>query len=247
MRLINKNCVEAVQNLALTSFTKKELYYYKMIDKYFRQCPPDYIIKMLNIINGESEISLRILDWFVTRYAYKRKIDFDINAYTNNEEVFDVHISYKAQLKSYKKKYFDPFRRRKKFIYYYDRADKEKTLYTTIGQLNFFRWALSNKIIEYVEKNYQNIILEMNISNKEEKKRKSQKLDGESMGASNASNNSNNHSDDIDDSDSDSDSDSESESENTLKPIPRNKKNAIKISVSKSTKQNEIKLLLCFD
>ena len=27
--------------------------------------------KMLNIINGESSISLRIVDWFVTNYAKK--------------------------------------------------------------------------------------------------------------------------------------------------------------------------------
>ena len=28
--------------------------------------------KMLNIINGESSISLRIVDWFVTNYAKKK-------------------------------------------------------------------------------------------------------------------------------------------------------------------------------
>ncbi|AYV78887.1 MAG: hypothetical protein Edafosvirus44_2 [Edafosvirus sp.] len=228
MRLINKNHVEVIQKLALESFTKKELYHYKMIDKYFRQCPNNYVIKMLDIINGESEISLRILDWFVTRYACKRKIDFNIIA--NNEEVFDVHISYKAQLKAYKKRYFDPFRRRKKFIYYYDRTDKEKTLYTTIGQLNFFRWALSNNIIDYVEKNYQNIILAMNVSNKEEKKRKNLKLEGDSIDNSTIN--------------SDDSSYSDSESDSEKKKI---KKNTIKISASKSTKEDEIKILLCFD
>lgn len=53
-------------------FTKKETCYYKMIDKFFKDCTDDQITKMLEIINKESEISLRILDWFVTRYAKKK-------------------------------------------------------------------------------------------------------------------------------------------------------------------------------
>ena len=69
---------------------------------------------MIDIINGKSEISLRILDWFVTRYSNKYKITIDMG---DEEDIFNVHISYKAQLKSYKKKYFDPFRRKKKFFF----------------------------------------------------------------------------------------------------------------------------------
>jgi hypothetical protein len=52
-------------------------------------------------------------------------------------------------------------------------ASKEVVLlYTTLGQLNFFRWAISNKIIHYVFKNLDNIILAMNTSNKDDKKKK---------------------------------------------------------------------------
>ena len=31
----------------------------------------EYLKKMISIINGESKISLRIVDWFVTNYAKK--------------------------------------------------------------------------------------------------------------------------------------------------------------------------------
>jgi hypothetical protein len=57
----------------LTFFSSKELCYYKTIHKFFKNCSDKEIIRMLDIINGESTISLRVLDWFVTRYS-KRKI-----------------------------------------------------------------------------------------------------------------------------------------------------------------------------
>lgn len=152
-------------------FTNKELMHYKMIEKFFKNCSDDDVKKMVDIINSTSGISLRVLDWFVTRYS-KKRIDFDCS---NTGEVFDVHISYKAQLKSYKKRYFDPFRRRKKFHFYYDQEDKSKKLYTTLGQLNFFKWAISNNIINFVEKNINQVTKAMNQSNKEDKKKKEKK------------------------------------------------------------------------
>ena len=84
---------------------------------------------------------------------------------------FNVHISYKAQLKSYKKRYFDPFRRRKKFKYYFDKEEKI-SLCTTIGQMNFFKWAFSNDVISYVNDNYMNISKAMVNTNKLDKTRK---------------------------------------------------------------------------
>jgi len=151
-------------------FNIKELCYYKKINDYYKVCLSDNIEKMINIIEGKSQISLRILDWFVTKYS-KKKIDCGIN---NNDDSFDVRISYKSQLKSYKKRYFDPFRRRKKFMYHFTINDK--SIITTLGQLNFFKWAFSNNILIYVEKNLKQISKEMNLSNKEEKKKKKDKI-----------------------------------------------------------------------
>ena len=181
----NNGIKDAVE--PLTFFSSKELCYYKTIHKFFKNCGDKEIIRMLDIINGESPISLRVLDWFVTRYS-KRKIDFTENE-QNTIDSFDVHISYKSELKSYKKRYFDPFRRRKKFYYplYLENSTYTKNtsetqnsngsqeiilLYTTLGQLNFFVWAISNKIIDYVEKNLDQISKAMNTNNKDEKKKK---------------------------------------------------------------------------
>ena len=151
-----------------TVFIKREIYFYNMIDKFYKTCTAHTITKMLEIICGTSQISLRILDWFVTRYSNKKKILIELD-----NEIVDVHISYKAQLKSYKKKYFDPFKRHNKFMYRFH--VNGSSIYTTIGQLNFFRWALENNIIDYVENNFNIISKEMNMSNKDDKKRKKEK------------------------------------------------------------------------
>ncbi len=142
-----------------------------MIDKYYKTCKKDEIIEMISIIESTSEISLRILDWFVTRYSKRR---FEINI-GNGTEIFDVHISYKSQLKSYKKRYFDPFRRRKKFRYQLIADDTTSQIVTTLGQLNFFRWAINNNIIHFVKLNLPQIIKAMNVSNKKDKVKKEEK------------------------------------------------------------------------
>lgn len=151
-------------------FTKKEAMYYVTIHKFFKTCKMKDIEKMIDIINGESDISLRVLDWVVTRYA-KKIMDFK----NNDDEFFDMHISYKSQLRAYKKIYFDPFRRYCKFYYRYDPNNKKKKILTTIGQLNFFKWAFSNGIMQYVEINLDTITKAMNVSNKEDKHKKNKK------------------------------------------------------------------------
>jgi hypothetical protein len=36
---------------------------------------------------------------------------------------------------------------------------------TTIGQLNFFKWAIENKILDYIDENYETIENDMNSRN----------------------------------------------------------------------------------
>lgn len=154
----------------------KELLLFNRIDNYFKkECIRSNIDRMVEIINSKSQISLRILDWFITCYSKK-----NINIVLNDDDKkkckdYNIRISYKAELKSYKKSYFDPFRRRKKFNYFYDNDDKSKFVLTTIGQLNFFKWAIVNNIIDYVEKNIDYITKAMNVSNKLNKDKKKQK------------------------------------------------------------------------
>lgn len=171
-----------ILDVSYVELTKKETFYYKIIDKYYKSINLDKINYMINIINCKSKISLRLLDWFVTKYSNRNKTriekvydtdDSDIDIDDKIDKYFNVHISYKAQLKSYKKRHFDPFRRKKKFKYYFDK-NKTVSLCTTIGQLNFFKWAFTNGVIDFIDKNYTEIHKAMVIAKKAEKAKKTE-------------------------------------------------------------------------
>jgi hypothetical protein len=126
--------------------------------------------KILKILNGESSISLRIIDWFVTNYAKQKYVVYTLK----NEKRFKVYNDYKLKLKAYSKKRFDPFCRWEKIVIPYR---NETFIQTTIGQLNFFKWVLDNEIIECIERDYIDIERDMNQRNstakpKTEKNRK---------------------------------------------------------------------------
>ena len=134
----------------------KLLEYYKLNDK--------NMDKMLSIINGESRISLRIVDWFVTNYAKKHYTVYEIK----DSQRFKVYVDYKLNLKAYSKRRFDSFCRWQRITVPYG---PEKYIQTTIGQLNFFKWALENKVINFIENNYADIEVDMNTRNSTSKRK----------------------------------------------------------------------------
>ena len=121
--------------------------------------------KMLRIITGDSKISLRIVDWFATNYA-KKYYTLIEDAEANKR--FKVYVDYKLKLKAYSKKRFDPFCRWDRISIPYK---KDTCIETTIGQLNFFKWALENKVIDYIEENYEIIEKDMNNRNSTSKRK----------------------------------------------------------------------------
>ena len=93
----------------------------------------DNLNKMLCIINGESKISLRIVDWFSTNYAKKWFTVYDLEGCPR----FRVYNDYKLKLKAYSKRRFDPFCRWERIKVPF--GDQQYSIETTIGQLNFFK------------------------------------------------------------------------------------------------------------
>lgn len=120
---------------------------------------PEHMEKLTHIINGESKISLRILDWFVTNFAKKYYTIYELPIKPNSTELcrFKVYNDYKLKLKAYSKKNFDPFCRWERLTL--------PGVETTIGQLNFFKWAIGNRIIDYIEEHYTAIENDMNRRN----------------------------------------------------------------------------------
>lgn len=132
--------------------------------KYYNGEQNDNLDRMLKIINGDIHISLRIVDWFTTNYAKKYYTVYDLP----NGSRFKVYNDYKLKLRSYSKKRFDPFCRWERISIPY----KNNThLQTTIGQLNFFKWAFENNVIDYIEENYADIEKDMNNRNSTSKRK----------------------------------------------------------------------------
>lgn len=158
-RLINVNVKQDLLMKSLTNYYKNH---------------KTELNKMVKIIQGKSNISLRIIDWFITNYSKKYNILIDKTSKTQktSKNTFNVHHNYKTQLKSFSKKQFDPFRRNSRIDFEYANG---KTIETTVAQLNFFRWAFKNQIIDYIQKKYKIIEKDM-LTNIKDKKDKSKKL-----------------------------------------------------------------------
>ena len=94
-----------------------------------------------DILEHRKGISLRNLEWFVTNYAKNEQVTY----MTPAGRQFTVHVAYKSSLDGYSKKLFDPFCRTERIQF--------QGLTTTVGQLNFIRWCITNGIIEYMKSN----------------------------------------------------------------------------------------------
>lgn len=152
--------------MSITYHTQNELLMNNILSYYKDE---NKLNKMLKIITGESKISLRIVDWFVTNYSKKYFTTYTIKTEDTNEILrFKVYIDYKLKLKAYSKKKFDAFCRWERIrIPYKD----NKFIETTLGQCNFFAWCLKNKVIDYIEENYEEIENDMLKRNSTSKKK----------------------------------------------------------------------------
>ena len=150
---------------------------YDSLHKYYSN--DKNIDKFNSCINGENKISLRIIDWFVTNYSKKNNIFYEtyktptgnMTFNSDGNELFkqiNIYHAYKSQLKSYSKKKFDPFCRRDRLKF----NCNDINIDTTLGQLNFFKWAIENMITDYILLNYQEIEYDMNLCYNNNKKLK---------------------------------------------------------------------------
>jgi len=122
--------------------------------------------EILELLQGTSRISLRLIDWFVTNYSKQYNISYILA----NQE-FLVYTNYKSQLKAYSKKLFDPFCRRERIMF---QLSGQQPFLTTVGKLNFFRWAIEKGIIDYITVNLAKIEKEMNTNAREQQKLRKQ-------------------------------------------------------------------------
>lgn len=106
-----------------------------------------------SVVDGSHNVSLRLIDWFVTNYCKKNNIEL-----AKARGKYNIYVDYRSQLKAFSKHNFDPFRRRDRIKYYFR---DDEFIMTTVGQLNFFKWAIENGIIDYIDLHHDAIERDM--------------------------------------------------------------------------------------
>lgn len=115
--------------------------------------------EIIGLLDGTSTMSLRLVDWFVTNYAKQESISYILNG-----QEFLVYTNYKSQLKAYSKKLFDPFCRRERIVF---QIPNYPAFVTTVGKLNFFRWAIEKGVLNYIKMNMASLETKMTASSRE--------------------------------------------------------------------------------
>ena len=124
----------------------------------------DDLNEIVELLKGTSDVSLRLIDWFVTNFAKAHSTSYILNG-----QEFVVYMNYKNQLKAYSKKLFDPFCRRERISFQIPGHD---AFLTTVGKLNFFRWAIEKDILNYIKGHQVDIEKEMNAAMRDATKSK---------------------------------------------------------------------------
>tara|TARA_R110001592_G_scaffold200895_1_gene449834 strand:- start:12229 stop:12630 length:402 start_codon:yes stop_codon:yes gene_type:complete len=115
------------------------------VNQFYSDSKNSEILK--DILDKKSGISLRNLEWFITNYSKNKNVSYT----TRGGKMFSVHCAYKSSLDGYSKKLFDPFCRSNKFEFTIPGTDDN--IITTVAQLNFIKWCITNNIIDYIKNN----------------------------------------------------------------------------------------------
>lgn len=117
--------------------------------------------------SNESDVSLRCLDWLVTNFSKK----YNILCRGMDGHMYNIFSGYKLCLTNYRRRNFDPFRRRLRIHYTFEGSQHE----TTVGQVNFLYWAAKNGVLDYARQYRLMIEEDMNKNNARKRKHISKK------------------------------------------------------------------------
>jgi len=129
------------------------------------------ILRMLvPVATATFDVSLRLLDYCCTNYAKKTRV-----VLCEGGIAMHLFSLYKDWLRHYRRRCFDPFRRRER-VHFQNPSKPTEWLETTIAQLNFLRWADVYRIIAYVRRNMHVIEKDMMVTLTESKQRRLQRF-----------------------------------------------------------------------
>lgn len=122
-----------------------------------------------------NKLSFGLLDWFNVNYSKQYGVEYTLVKMGRKRTIY-VWQAYNAALDGYGKERFDPFARGKsKGGAITLTNDKNESVTTTLRQLNYFRWAIENGIIDYVKEHLEEIYNDFTIRSNRGKKKEGKK------------------------------------------------------------------------
>jgi hypothetical protein len=120
---------------------------------------PDHLGVLTRVATQSYDVSLRALDFCCTNYAKKTRVMLScrLGGARSSVQLFSL---YKEWLRHYRRRSFDPFRRRERV--FFEHPDSGVLLETTVAQLNFLRWAIIYGVVDYVRRHLSAIECDMN-------------------------------------------------------------------------------------
>ena len=120
---------------------------------------------LLPLLSQTAPVSLRALDWTVVNWSKQHNI---VCSSIVPGQMTNIHHAYRATLAFWKRRLFDPFRRRRRIRISVDGQEWE----TTLGQANFALFTYQTGILSYVIGHIDAIEADMNrISRRQKRER----------------------------------------------------------------------------
>ncbi len=148
----SKIVIKTKNGSVTSSVSNKHELIMKKIKKFFDQA--ENFEKLRPMLTQECKISLRVLDWSTTNWSRKNTVLLTTNR-NGFQETINMFLDYKANLKAFSKKSFDPFCRRERIMLQFDCDPEKKTYISTTAQLNFMKWAIESGVLEYCQNNIE--------------------------------------------------------------------------------------------
>ena len=122
---------------------------------------------LLPLLDQSSPVSLRVLDWAVVNWSKQHNV---VCSSQTPGQMVHVHEAYRNALMFWKRRLFDPFRRRGRMQVVIDGAPYE----TTLGQANFALFIYQTGILAYVLHHLDEIEADMNAVSQKQKQARRQ-------------------------------------------------------------------------
>ena len=132
-----------------TNLTQRQISILHRIGPFFTEVVAREIL--MPLVNQTSGISLRALDWLVTNYSKKN----NIVCKTRNNTLFNIYHGYKIALAHFRRRNFDPFRRRQRIVVLAENGT-DVICESTVGQCNFLYWSYTHGVLSYAIENSSN-------------------------------------------------------------------------------------------